>query len=290
MVDANSGRTYREDIWCVMKHLGVANVHVQETLQKIYRNEPTHKSIPLLENKLIEVQQMRKNLIGRWGKTSKQEDYSCPRCDEDLGAQLRNTYKEKEENTIIDSSDVKYDIYKEYKSEDNNMLDKAVATVSKKTGISTDVIKGGVLGGGLGYITDMGLDIPLSTTGAKIAKVGLGLFSIGSLVALKNKLGNVGRSTLFFNGIYLTYRGIDPTMADIKKMIADMKAMGSSFKSLNFQSVKEILTRSRDKIAEKIPIPQITKDIESEEGPIETLVSPSYSPSQSKGYDKIKIF
>lgn len=283
-------RTYGEDLHCVFKHIGSGNLHFHETAEKIGAHSPDVASKHKIEHDINRGYEIREKLLEKFGKMSKQEAYSCARCDEDLGAQLRNTYKDKEQNTILDSSDVNYDIYKEYKSEDNSMIDQAIASVSNSIGVASDVIKGGVLGGGLGYIADKGLDVPLSVMGAKLTKLGIGALSIGSLIALKNKLGNVGKNTLFFNGVYLIYRGIDPTMGSLMSGFNKVKEFATSFQNGGLQSIKDTLMRSRDQIAAKIPLPQIPSGAEPEHVAVEAPESPSFSPSQSKGYDKLKIF
>lgn len=89
-----SNRKYNEDLWCIQKHLLLANIHNGEGLQKLYRECPAHPSVQILEKKYDDISKLRKALWDKWGNQTKQEQHECSRCIEDLNGKTL-TYRER---------------------------------------------------------------------------------------------------------------------------------------------------------------------------------------------------
>jgi len=80
------GRTTAEDLWCVVKHLLLAEVHSEETHQKAIRENIDPEG---LEEAIARIRALRKYFIKRFGKRTKQEievkeHPLCATCEEDI--------------------------------------------------------------------------------------------------------------------------------------------------------------------------------------------------------------
>jgi len=81
------GRTTAEDLWCVVKHLLLAEVHSEETHQKAIRENIDPEG---LEEAIARLRALRKYFIKRFGKRTKQEQIEvkehplCATCEEDI--------------------------------------------------------------------------------------------------------------------------------------------------------------------------------------------------------------
>ena len=82
-----AGRTTAEDLWCVVKHLLLAEVHSEETHQKAIRENIDPEG---LEEAIARLRALRKYFIKRFGKRTKQEQIEvrehplCATCEEDI--------------------------------------------------------------------------------------------------------------------------------------------------------------------------------------------------------------
>jgi len=82
-----AGRTTAEDLWCVIKHLLLAEVHTEETHQKAIRENIEARE---LESTIARLRALRKYFIKRFGKRTKQEQIEvkehplCATCEEDI--------------------------------------------------------------------------------------------------------------------------------------------------------------------------------------------------------------
>lgn len=236
------GRTYGEDLWCVMKHDGLAKIHFHETLEKLYRNEPDHPSIPIIEQQIRDLDSLDKTLIKKYGKMSKQEDYSCSRCDEDLGAKIQgNPYKEEQSNNIIN---VNSRLYGENKMVNLNPI-KALA---KKSRIPQTTIENTFGGEVLGAATDMLLDIPFTTFGAKLAKGVAGLSEL-LLVAFGNKIGTRAKALLMQSAAHLLVEAFDPTMEEIADMVSGSKVFTRGLQNKSIEQVKASIIKPKEQLA-----------------------------------------
>jgi len=114
-------RTVGQAAWCSIKHLGQVRIHLEETLEKLYRENPTSNSIPVIEQNLFALKSFRKNLISEYGNKTEQEmglKEGCVRCKEDLN--LVNSFVNKLKQKTLNIKETKG-----YNSE-INMVDKAI--------------------------------------------------------------------------------------------------------------------------------------------------------------------
>ena len=80
-------RSVGEAAWCSIKHLGQVRIHLEETLEKLYRENRSSSSIPIIEQNLFAINSFRKNLINKYGDKTEQEmglKEGCVKCKEDL--------------------------------------------------------------------------------------------------------------------------------------------------------------------------------------------------------------
>ena len=230
-------RTYGEDLWCVMKHDGLANVHIHETLEKLHRTNPNHPAISVLEQQYREIGDMRKNLIEKWGSRSKQEDYSCNRCDEDLRSQLsRKTYKD----TSTDSSIIRKNLG------ENKMELNPLKKISSKSGISLESVENNYAGEGLGALTDMVLDVPFTTFGAKIAKGLMGLAE--TLFCMYGKGSPRTKDILLRSATHLIVESFDPTLEEAVDILRGGKMFSNGVRSGSLETIKNALLRPKSEI------------------------------------------